>query len=192
MQTIRTFAMIIAIFASLLSGPFGMAQTTTQPFRKDDGRINPEQHNLEIINLNAPSHIEADRRLDVSVTAADARGIGFVEVQFRDEVRRFEAEGQRIVNFATSFETGRTGFDQLRARAIALDGRTSGPVRTFDISITEAIKTVNRDGSQLPEIDPQYTLDTGGVVSANPGLELDPSPGPWWLKWEKKYENPFD
>src|SRR5262249_4915853 len=132
------------------------------------------------------------RRLDVSITAVDARGIGLVEVQFRDEVRRLEAGNQRIANFAISFETGRTGFDQLRAKAIASDGRTSGATRTLDVSVTESVTRVNRDAKQIPDVSTQYTYDTGGVVLANPGVELDPSPGPWWNKWEAKYAKPFD
>src|SRR5262245_14490127 len=198
----RSTLMFLAIFVGLMPGNSGMAQGTMQfkpatPSERQDARtagdkINPEEHNLDIINLNAPTHVETGRRLDVSLTAADARGIGFVEVQFRGEARRFEGGGQKVVNFATSFEIGRPGFDQLRARAIALDGRTPGTTRTLDISITQQIQTVNRDTSQLPEIDPQYTLDTGGVVAANPGLELDPNPGPWWVKWEQKYAKPFD
>src|SRR4029453_3540307 len=202
MQKERRIIVLIAIFVCLISGVSGMAQGTTQmkrgaplqpqDARSGDGRINPAEHHLEIVNLNAPSHLEAGRRLHVSSTGAEARGGGFVEVQFRDEVRRLEAGEQRIANFAISFETGRTGFDQIRAKAFAADGRTSGSTRTLDVSVTEAIKTVNTGVRQLPDIDPQYTLDTGGVVSTNPGLELDPNPGPWWNKFEQKYAKPFD
>ena len=126
MQKERMIIVLIAIFVCLISGTSGLAQGTTQmkrgaplqpqDARSGDGRINPEEHHLEIVNLIAPSHLEAGRRLDVSITAVDAGGVGFVEVQFKDEVRRLEAGEQRIANFVISFETGRTGFDQIRAR----------------------------------------------------------------------------
>jgi hypothetical protein len=124
MQKERMITVLIAIFVCLMSAVSGMAQESKQmkrgaPLQPQDarseaGRINPEEHHLEIVNLNAPSHLEAGRRLDVSITAVDARGIGFVEIQFRDEVRRLEAGEQQIANFAISFETRRTGFDQIR------------------------------------------------------------------------------
>jgi hypothetical protein len=182
----------ITIAAGTAGGLKPAIPTQQKVAQPDEGRINPAEHYLEIVKLNAPTHLEAGRRLDVSLTAVDKSGIGFVEVQFRDELRRLEAGEQRVANFALSFETGRTGFDEIRVRALAIDGRTSGPTRTLEVSVTEAIKTVSTDVRQIPDVDPQYTLDTGGVVSANPGLELDPNPGPWWVKWEKKYAKPFD
>src|SRR5204863_562374 len=61
------------------------------------------RHTLEVVEISAPGWVKYDHPFDVAVTAADDRGIGFLEVAFHDQTFRIPGNGERTLNAVVTF-----------------------------------------------------------------------------------------
>ena len=194
----RLVIVVVLTLSTLATGRMGSAMQIQDPVRAGEKtppgqlKIDPPKDVPQIVNLSAPLLIEAGRKLDVAITAADKSGITFIDVQFGSYRQRAEGGGKRVANVVLTFQTREIGFWELQATPFGSDGRVQGPTQTMQINVINSFTDLIAGGERLPKIDPKYTLDTGGVIVVDypnlPDLDLRP----WWIKWEEKYAKPFD
>jgi hypothetical protein len=136
-----------------------------------------------------------DLPFDVAVTAADDRGIGFVEVAFGDQTDRIPGNGQRTVSGVVTFRLRPvavpSGERLVRAVAIATDGRTTGQPQEKRImfGLDDArVYPFDREAFENYRdmlSDPGYAQRTGLVLPTGGNIpEAENDPRPWWIRWQ--------
>jgi len=162
-------------------------------------------HHLEVVELNVPTWTRNDLPFNVGVTAADDRGIGFVEVIFGTQVFRIPGNGEKRVNGVVTFRPfGLASVDTpptdsvtppidpfVRAVAYSTDGVLPGvPVDRHLLFGPEDRRTGPIDEIALQNYrdmiaDSGYAQRTGLVLPTGPNVPTAQSdPRPWWVRWE--------
>jgi hypothetical protein len=197
------------VLAVLLA--WSMTQSAGAQRDGQDGDFGPSplhgSHHLEIVEINAPSWTRMDLPFDVSVTAADNKGIGFIEVRFGTQTFRVPGNGERRASAVVRFQPGTTRLPSdrvnpvvdnvqdpyIHAIAFATDGRTAGePVVkriTFGPDDVRSLTFDERAAQNYRDMlsDKTYADSTGLILPSGPNIPVAQNdPRPWWIRWQEK------
>jgi len=177
-----------ALVASLAGAAFaGQTRTVPGPTR-DNGRIDPSQHHLDIVALTVPPQVEEGREIKVAVTAADRDGVWYLDVRHGEETRRFFAGGDQVVNFVATFERAALGPQVVQATAF---DHNYAPGRPLSVPVIVVGIEKGHPGLevQVAKPDPIYALQVGGGL--NRGQMMPPAGTPWWKWWVSNFAKPY-